>query len=83
MGGSDGAHALEGGVEPRYPTITGRMKAKKVEVETRQPSRPPVGSGRVTMTLPETISSNAALLGEGPGAAPAAVDLFEKLGVTR
>ena len=28
---------MEGGVEPRYPTITGRMKAKKVEVETRSP----------------------------------------------
>jgi electron transfer flavoprotein beta subunit len=74
---------LEGGVEPRYPTITGRMKAKKVEVETRQPSRPPTGSGRVTMTLPETVSSSAALLGEGPEAAVAVVDLFEKLGVTR
>jgi electron transfer flavoprotein beta subunit len=74
---------LEGGVEPRYPTITGRMKAKKVEVETRQPSRPPTGSGRVTMTLPETVSSSAALLGEGPEAAAAVVDLFEKLGVTR
>jgi electron transfer flavoprotein beta subunit len=74
---------LEGGVEPRYPTITGRMKAKKVEVETRQPSRPPTGSDRVTMTLPETVSSSAALLGEGPEAAAAVVDLFEKLGVTR
>ncbi len=74
---------LEGGVEPRYPTITGRMKAKKVEVETRQPSRPPTGSGRVTMTLPETVSSTAALLGEGPEAASAVVDLFEKLGVGR
>ena len=74
---------LEGGVEPRYPTITGRMKAKKVEVETRPLSRPATGSSRVTMTLPETASSSAALLGEGPGAAPAVVDLFEKLGVAR
>jgi electron transfer flavoprotein beta subunit len=74
---------LEGGVEPRYPTITGRMKAKKVEVETRPLSRPPTGSGRVTMTLPETVSSSAALLGEGPEAAAAVVDLFEKLGVGR
>ena len=29
---------MEGGVEPRYPTITGRMKAKKIEIETRAPS---------------------------------------------
>ena len=74
---------LEGGVEPRYPTITGRMKAKKVDVETRPASRTPVGHGRVTMTLPEKTSSTAALLGEGPEAAEAVVDLFEKLGVGR
>ena len=37
---------MEGGVEPRYPTITGRMKAKKVEIETR-PVRasPPAAAG--------------------------------------
>ena len=26
---------LEGGVEPRYPTITGRMKAKRAPIEER------------------------------------------------
>ena len=30
---------LEGGVEPRYPTITGRMKAKKAKVEIVAPQR--------------------------------------------
>ena len=30
---------LEGGVEPRYPTVPGRMKAKKVAIEERAPSR--------------------------------------------
>ncbi len=74
---------LEGGVEPRYPTITGRMKAKKVEVETRELSTPAVGSGRVLLTLPESMSSTSVTLGEGPEAAVAVVDLFEKLGVTR
>jgi electron transfer flavoprotein beta subunit len=74
---------MEGGVEPRYPTITGRMKAKKVEVETREPAFPAIGSGRVTLTVPQTMSSSSELLGEGPEAAAAVVDLFEKLGVTR
>ena len=32
---------LEGGVEPRYPTISGRMKAKKVKIETVAPQREP------------------------------------------
>lgn len=74
---------MEGGVEPRYPTITGRMKAKKIEIETREPAFPAIGSGRVTLTLPETMSSSSELLGEGPEAAAAVVDLFEKLGVSR
>lgn len=74
---------MEGGVEPRYPTISGRMKAKKVEVETRTPSREPVGSGRIELTLPPPTRSTAQVLGEGPAAAPAVVDLLEQLGVAR
>ena len=43
---------MEGGVEPRYPSIPGRMKAKKITIE--QVARPPSrrGSGRVRLTLP-------------------------------
>ncbi len=74
---------LEGGVEPRYPTITGRMKAKKVGVEQRKPSRDPEGSGRMRLTLPPATSSTVQVLGEGPGTAAAVVDLLERLGVTR
>ncbi len=74
---------LEGGVEPRYPTITGRMKAKKVEVEQRSMSREPVGSGRVRLTLPPPSPSTAEVLGEGPETAKAVVDLLHKLGVAR
>jgi electron transfer flavoprotein beta subunit len=74
---------MEGGVEPRYPTISGRMRAKKVEVETRTPSREPVGSGRLKLTLPPPTRSTAQMLGEGPAAAPAVVDLLEQLGVAR
>jgi electron transfer flavoprotein beta subunit len=74
---------MEGGVEPRYPTITGRMKAKKIEIETREPDGAPIGSGRLRLTLPQTTSSSSELLGEGPEAAVKVVDLFEKLGVTR
>lgn len=77
------ASVMEGGVEPRYPTISGRMTAKKVEVETRAPSREPVGSGRLKLTLPPPTRSTAQVLGDGPGAAPAVVDLLEQLGVAR
>jgi len=74
---------MEGGVEPRYPTITGRMKAKKVEVENRALSREPVGSGRVKLALPPPTPSTAEVLGEGPETAKVVVDLLQKLGVTR
>ena len=40
------ATVLEGGVEPRYPSLMGRMKAKKVAIETVVPGFTPVGSGR-------------------------------------
>jgi len=74
---------LEGGVEPRYPTISGRMKAKKVKVETLAPQREPRGSGRVRLVLPPAQPSAVEVLGEGPDAAKAVVDLLEKLGVAR
>lgn len=74
---------LEGGVEPRYPTISGRMKAKKVKVETVAPQREPRGSGRVRLLVPPAQPSAVEVLGEGPDAAKAVVDLLEKLGVAR
>lgn len=73
---------LEGGVEPRYPTITGRMRAKKVEIETRQAAAA-TGSGRVRLSLPPPVPSSVELLGEGPETAPAVVDLLQRLGVAR
>ena len=74
---------LEGGVEPRYPSVPGRMKAKKVAIEERTLSAEPSGPKRVKLTLPPPAPSNVQILGEGAAAAPAVVDLFEELGVLR
>ncbi len=74
---------LEGGVEPRYPTIPGRMKAKKVEIETRAPAAEPLGAHRVRLTLPPKQPSNVQILGVGSSAAAAVVELFAELGVAR
>ena len=71
----------EGGVEPRYPSVPGRMKAKKVVIDERELSGEPVGAGRVAYTLPPPVSSDVQVLGEGAAAAPAVVDLFERIGV--
>ncbi len=71
----------EGGVEPRYPSVPGRLKAKKVPIEERHPVVEPTGTGRVRMVLPPPTPSAVQVLGEGPEAAPAVVDVLEKLGV--
>jgi electron transfer flavoprotein beta subunit len=71
----------EGGVEPRYPSVPGRLKAKKVPIEEREPVSAPTGGGRVTMVLPPPTPSAVQILGEGPESAGAVVDLLEKLGV--
>lgn len=71
----------EGGVEPRYPSIPGRMKAKRAPLETLTPKRDPAGSGRVRLTLPPEQPSSVQVLGQGPEAAPALVDILTEMGV--
>ncbi len=75
---------LEGGVEPRYPTVSGRMKAKKVTIEEREPAVADLaGPNRVTLTLPPPVPSQVQILGEGASAADAVVKVLVDLGVTR
>ncbi len=71
----------EGGVEPRYPSVKGRMAAKKVQIEEREPVTEHRGPQRVKLLLPPPTPSSVQILGEGAEAAPAVVDLFEQLGV--
>lgn len=74
---------LEGGVTPRYPSLIGRMKAKKAPVEAVAPSVAAGGSGRVRLTLPPPIPSEVQILGQGAAAAPAVVAVLKELGVVR
>jgi len=71
----------EGGIEPRYPSIPGRMKAKRTPVETLVSHIEPAGSGRVRLKLPPQQPSTVEILGEGADAASAVVDLLVKIGV--
>lgn len=72
---------LEGGVEPRYPTVRGRMAARKVTIDTRAAATGPQGTDRVRLRLPPPVPSTVEVLGQGPGAAGAVVDVFARLGV--
>lgn len=71
----------EGGITPRYPSLPGRIKAKKAPVENVSPGFEPAGSGRVRLHLPPEQPSQVQILGEGADAAPALVDVLEQIGV--
>ncbi|MEP6665198.1 MAG: hypothetical protein ABJA81_02005 [Nocardioidaceae bacterium] len=71
----------EGGIEPRYPSIPGRMKAKRTPIDTVESPVEPTGNGRVRLELPPSQPSVVEILGEGPEAASAVVDLFYRIGV--
>lgn len=77
------ATILEGGVTPRYPSLVGRMKARKASVETTHPTFEPTGSGRITLRTPPPVPRDVEVLGEGAAAAPAVVATLRALGVVR
>lgn len=66
---------------PRYPSLRGRMMAKKVEIQTFQPV--PVGGGlkKTKLKKPPEEGSEAEVLGEGPGTASNVVALLRELEV--
>jgi electron transfer flavoprotein beta subunit len=72
---------MEGGVTPKYPSIPGRMKAKRAPLDTVGTAVDPVGPARVRLKLPPAQPSTVEILGEGPEAAPAVVDLLVRIGV--
>ncbi|MGE4566853.1 MAG: electron transfer flavoprotein subunit beta/FixA family protein [Acidimicrobiales bacterium] len=66
---------------PRYPTMKGRLASKKAVIEATEPTSEPGGQKRRRLHRPEEAASTTVILGEGPEAAPAVVDLLEELGV--
>jgi electron transfer flavoprotein beta subunit len=66
---------------PRYPTLPGRLKAKKAEIVNFSASAPVGGLTMRRMFTPPEQETPTVILGRGPEAAPAVVDLFEQLGL--
>ena len=60
----------EGGVVPRYPSVPGRIRAKKAPVRRVTPTVAPVGNGRVLLTLPPEETKTVEILGRGADARP-------------
>ena len=66
---------------PRYPSVPGRMRAKRKPVDSSSP--PPVAA-RLAMqrlVVPETSAKQAQILGHGADAAPAVVEILQEIGV--
>ena len=66
---------------PRYPTMKGRLASKKVAVDRSESSGETGGLKLITLRRPPERASNTVILGNGPEAASAVVDLLEELGV--
>ena len=66
---------------PRYPSVPGRMRAKRKPLETRTPTRPDAGVEKVRLVVPEGQGKQTQILGHGPDAAPAVVELLAQAGL--
>ena len=66
---------------PRYPSVPGRLRAKKKEVERIVPTRRSGGLERIRLKLPPDEGSEVEILGSGPEAAAAVVEILQTLGL--
>jgi electron transfer flavoprotein beta subunit len=67
---------------PRYPSVPGRLRAKRQPIE-RVPVEPgPMRLRKLRLRLPEEQRKIVEMLGEGPDAAPRVAGVLEELGLT-
>ena len=64
---------------PRYPSVPGRLRAKKAPIETLSPQHTQEGFTKVKLHVPEEEVSEAQVLGEGPAAASRVVEVLKEL----
>ena len=66
---------------PRYPSIPGRLRAKKKVIERVVPAWQAGGLEKIVLRLPKQEVTAAEVIGRGPDAAPAVVDLLDRIGM--
>ena len=66
---------------PRYPSVPGRLRAKRKPVEASSPTRPEPRLEMLKLTLPPGSGKQAEVLGDGAGAAPAVARVLQELGL--
>jgi electron transfer flavoprotein beta subunit len=65
---------------PRYPSVPGRLRAKKKEIERVAPTRVAGGLELIRLKLPVEQDRQVEILGEGPEAAPRVVEILREVG---
>jgi electron transfer flavoprotein beta subunit len=66
---------------PRYPSVPGRLRAKKKEIVRMAPTPRPGGPTKERLRLPQADESQVEVIGTGADAAPAVVELLVRLGL--
>jgi electron transfer flavoprotein beta subunit len=69
---------------PRYPSVPGRLRAKKKEIERIVPTAPAAGltgPAKIRLRLPAETEGRVEVLGTGAEAAPAVVDVLVRIGI--
>jgi electron transfer flavoprotein beta subunit len=66
---------------PRYPSVPGRLRAKRKPVAASTPVRPEPRLEMVRLRIPEGSGKQVQVLGRGPDAAPAVVGILRELGL--
>lgn len=72
---------LEGINLPRYPSVPGRIRAKSRPVAAANPVRPAQRLELIRLVVPESAARQATVLGRGPEAAVAVVEMLQGAGV--
>jgi electron transfer flavoprotein beta subunit len=72
---------LEGINLPRYPSVPAKLRARQKPVAASSPSRPESRLEKLRLVVPPGQGKQAEILGQGPDAAPAVVEVMRELGV--
>lgn len=72
---------LEGLNLPRYPSVPAKLRAQRKPLDASSPVRPDPKLEMLRLVVPESQGKEAEILGRGPEAAPAVVEVLQRIGV--
>jgi electron transfer flavoprotein beta subunit len=72
---------MEGINLPRYPSVPGRMRAKRKPIAASEPAKADAKLKMVRLVLPAASGKQVEILGSGADAAPKVVEILQEIGV--